>query len=120
MNDLLLLAFLFGGLIVGSLTAFVLYLPPAQGYFGRRTLIIAAALPTLAFFIGGRGFWYVVSLSVATAASFLLLLPPLLKPIATKPLKRPVLPALAIFAADAWNTYILVLASDPGFMGASC
>ncbi len=120
MNDLHLLGFLFGGLALGSVTAFVLFLPFSQDYFGHRTMAVAAALPTLAFFIGASGFWFIVLLSVATGVSFILLLPPLLRSRSTTFLKRPVLPTLAIFAADAWNSYILVLASDSAFMGGSC
>ena len=119
MRDILLLGFLYGGFAVGSLTAFVLLFPFARPYFGRRTLLVAAALPTLAF-VGMRGISFFVPLSVATGASFFLVLPPLLKRPSNSLLKRPILPALAILAADAWNTYILVLASDPAFMGGSC
>lgn len=118
-SNFFLYLFLFGGLAVGSLTAMALLLPVARRYFGRRTLAMAAALPTVAL-VAMPGFGFLVFLIIATAASVLLVLPPLLKSPGDASLKRPIIPALAIFAADGWNTYILILAANPGFMGGHC
>ena len=107
MRDIFTFAFLFGGMAVGFITALVLLLLPfAKRYSGRRTLAVAAALPTLAV-AGAHGFGFILFLIIATAASFLLILPPLLMPRSVSTHRRPVLAAFMIVAADAWNSYIL-------------
>jgi hypothetical protein len=131
--DALLFGYLAGGFVVCLLVAIFFFLPFGRPYFGRRMMIAAGLIPVLAYpfasLLGGiigavfrdsSGDSILVLLYLAIAASGVLVLPPLLESKPDQRLRRPVIAALAVFAADAWNCYIFQVASDPCFMGGCC
>ena len=114
MKDLFLFAFLSGGFFFAAIMAYAL--PFASCYSGRGLLTVAAVLSALSFCaLGSHTFALVM-----TMTSFVIILPPLFRSSKDSKLRRPIVPALAISAANAWNTYVIILVSDSAFMGGNC